>query len=116
VCSSDLLFAALYIDGRADRHVTVGGIINELPPAPVDPTVWPDTRVYTSVEPGIVASTWLLSHRDGRIFAMTAVFNDQESQVSVQSVGALLTAAVETLHRAAPGFDAETAEEDDKTD
>jgi len=101
------LFVDLYLDGRTQRQVTLGGIINELLPAPVDATVWPSSKIFTSIEPGIIASTWLLAHRDGRLFVMSAVFNNPEKQISAADAGALLIAAAETLGRTTERFEFE---------
>ncbi len=101
------LFVALYLDGRTPRQVTLGGIINELPPAFVDSTIWTSSKSLASIEPGIIAGTWLLAHRDGRIFVMSAVFNSPENPISAPVVGALLVAAAETLSRTAQRFEAD---------
>ncbi|CAE7404847.1 unnamed protein product [Symbiodinium necroappetens] len=96
------LFSSLYTSGTNPRHVTLGGVVNELPPAPVDPTVWVSSKVLTSIEPGIVATTWLLAHRDGRRYVLTGVFNSPSQPIPADQVGALLIAAAETLGRTPP--------------
>ena len=101
------LLADLYLTSRRESFAMVASALNELDPAPVDRTVWAYSRLLESVEPGVVASTWILGHRDGRVFVMSAVFNNAERAVSPPRVGMLLIAATETLARAAPRFESD---------
>lgn len=87
--------------------------IQALPEAPVDPTVWTRSRLIQSYEPGVFASTWILTHRDGRMFLMTGVFNNEASAFPPAQAGTLLVAAAETLARTDPRTEAEATPEEE---
>ncbi len=96
------IFAGITMRGREQRHSAVTAILGQLGPAPVDSTIWSASKVLNTEEPGVIASSWLLAHRDGRVFVMTGVFNEGTSSMNPASVGALLIGSAETHARVAP--------------
>lgn len=55
-----------------------------------DIATWPRAGVKNGFEAGVVSSAWVLERNDGRVFFVTAGFNDQRRVVSADAPGAVL--------------------------
>ena len=53
-----------------------------------DIATWPRAGVKNGFEAGVVSSAWVLERNDGRVFFVTAGFNDQRRVVSADAPGA----------------------------
>ncbi len=61
--------------------------------ASLDPAVWPYAGFKGGYEAGVYNMTWLLRRNDGRLFVLTAGFNDPVNYVDQGAVGALMLQA-----------------------
>ncbi len=65
----------------------------------LDPATWPYAGFKGGYEAGVYNMTWLLRRDDGRLFVLTAGFNDPVNYVDQGAVGALMLHAADLLAR-----------------
>ncbi len=76
---------------RAILSLNRGGVL--------DPATWPYAGYKGGYEAGVYNMTWLLERTDGRLFVLTAGFNDPVNYIDQGSVGALMLHAADVLSR-----------------
>jgi hypothetical protein len=64
-----------------------------------DPAVWPGVVFVGASEPGLQAATWVLTRADGRVFALSLVWNHEQGSLDRRSLAEMAGAAVGLLAR-----------------
>lgn len=75
-----------------------------------DPAMWTSVAHKSGTEPGALAMAWLMQRRDGRWFAMSAIWNNSEAAVSEDRLRDLARAGGEILAKYEPPADAPAVE------
>lgn len=79
---ADVCRAHVVLQGMtAKRPGPLFEILSTNPGAPIDQKVWSATAYKGGSEPGVLALSWLLTHRDARRFVVVALFQNRGGRV-----------------------------------